>query len=254
MGANVAPLANQVIRVILMLVGLKNVLLWSSFTGVCLASSFGLAQTSTVQTYTLVDGSKLTDECPICGLAPVVVPLTGTFDLQMVFQIQPITRYQLTNILFRSDAPSGPQYRVAGSGAYQVGGEVAVLQQLFVKTEISNGAASVNALCVSTNGTVTAPWPRIQIKVDQTNSAPAHIYHLAIVAVPVPQLLSIIPDFQTGNVRLEWDAYGATVQVERASGIGGPYIPLVPITTNSSFTDSGALTNSSQFFYRLGPF
>jgi hypothetical protein len=217
-------------------------------------TSFGFTQTPAFTIYTLLSGSTLTDECPICARAAIVVPLTGTFALQMLDQNSLVTRYALTNISLHSGATSGPQYQVVGSGVYQVGGEVALLQSLFVNAQISNGTTSANALLASTNGPVLQPWPKIQVKVDQTNSTPAQLYSLTLVAVPAPHINSIVPDLPTGNVLLKWDQNMGSFQLERASNVLGPYSAVTAITTNLSFTDVGVLTNSTQFFYRLRPF
>jgi hypothetical protein len=217
-------------------------------------ASFGIAQTPTARLYTLVSGSQLTDDCPICDRIPIVVPLTGTFGLRISFQNPISTLYELTNISFSAGTTSGPQYQVLGSGVYQTVGEVALSQQLFLNVAISNGISSVNALCASTNGPVTQPWPKIEIQVDQTNGTPAKVYHLALIAVPVPQISSIVTDRQTGNVRIDWEASGGMLQLQRATDVLGPYSPVTPITTNVTFTDVGVLTNSPHLFYRLQPF
>jgi hypothetical protein len=217
-----------------------------------LKASWGVAQAPPARIYTLISGSQLIDDCPICGRIPIVAPLAGTFGLQLLDQSPLATRYDLLNISFH--ATSGPPYQVSGAGVYQVGGEVAVTQELFLNTEISNGFTSVNALCMSTTGAVTQPWPKIQVQVDQTNGTPARVFHLTLIAVPAPQVRSITADIHTGDLLLEWEATGGNFQVERASSVGGLYSAVTPITTNASFMDVGALTNSAQFFYRLRPF
>ena len=73
---------------------------------------------------------------------------------------------------------------------------------------------------------------------------------MAIVAAPAPRLLSVMPDAQTGNVRLQWQAYDA-VQLDRATAVTGPYSPVATNLTSQSFVDVGALTNQSQLYYRL---
>lgn len=213
-----------------------------------------VAQTTTTQLYKLLSGSQLTDDCPICDRIPIVVPLSGTFGLRRLDQNPILTRYELTNVSFTAGTTSSPQYQVLGSGTYEVGGEVAVYQQLFLNVAISNGVNAVNALCVSTNTPVTQLWPKIEVQVDQTNGTPAKVYHLALIAVPVPKIGSIVPDGQTGNVQLDWEATGANLQLERATDVLGPYSAVTPITTNASFIDIGVLTNSPRFFYRLQPF
>jgi hypothetical protein len=77
------------------------------------------------------------------------------------------------------------------------------------------------------------------------------VYYLDIVAVPALQFRAVIPDHPTGNIRLQWDSNGGQVRLERASSVDGVYSPISPITTSESFTDMGALTNGTQWFYRL---
>ncbi len=217
-----------------------------------LAGERGLAQLSpTDRIYTLIKGSELLEDCPICDRVIIPVPLTGTFALHFADQNPLFTRYGLQNISFHAGAAPGREYQVLGSGTYQIGGEVAVAQDTFLEVEIDNGFAKTRALCVNGDRTVTKPWPEIQVTVDQTNGTPGQVYHLTLVAVPALQFISIAPDHKSGDVRLGWDANGTLAQLERATNVSGPYVPLSPITTDTSFTDVGALTNRSQTFYRL---
>src|SRR5690349_19078165 len=85
-------------------------------TQLLLLATCGVAQTPTAQLYTLLSGSQLTDDCTICDRIPIVVPLTGTFDLRVTFQNPISTLYELTNISFSAGTTSGPQYQVLGSG------------------------------------------------------------------------------------------------------------------------------------------
>jgi len=65
------------------------------------------------------------------------------------------------------------------------------------------------------------------------------------------RFLSIVPDYKTGNVRLEWASNGGTVQVEYSTNVAGPFSPLSTITKETFFIDSGALTERNRTFYRL---
>jgi len=212
------------------------------------------AQSTNVQIYALVTGSQIVDDCPICGRPTIVLPLTGTFTLSILDQNTLSTRYKLTGISFKAGGQPGNEYKVIGSGLFQIGGEVALLQNLFLDVEIDTGSATTKALCVSTNRTVSKRWPEMQISVDQTNGTPAQVYHLTLNAVPVPIVNSFAPDPHTGTIRLQWDASGGSFQVEWAPSIGGPFTKVTTITTNSSFTDVGVLTNFPQVFYRVHRF
>ena len=220
-------------------------------TGVTLASP---AQTPVSQPYTLVSGSELTDECPICDRIPVVLPLAGTFDLRVVDQDPLFTHYELTNISFSAGTNPGATYQVTGSGTYQTGGEVAVLQDMFLILEISHGVGQTKAVCVNPDRSVSQPWPKLQIHLEQTNGTLSQVYYLTLIAVPLPAVRLLIPEDQPGDVRLEWESYGAKFQLERATNAVGPYLPLTPKPTDSPFTDLGVVTNQPQLFYRLRQF
>lgn len=235
---------------------LSNLKLVGMFlTSVQLACLCSLAQTPAFQPYTLVSGSELTDECPVCDRLPIVLPLAGTFDLRRVDENPLFTHYELTNLAFYAGTNPGPVYQATGDGRYQIGGQVAVLQDLFLNLEISNGVATTMASCVNPDRFVSQLWPKLQINVEQTNGTISQVYYLTLIAVPVPQLRVQIPQVQTGDVRLEWDDHGAKFQLERTTNVGGPYLPLTPNKpTASPFTDVGVVTNQPQFFYRLRQF
>lgn len=126
------------------------------------------AQTNNPQKYTLLAGSELIDDCPICARPTIVAPVTGTFDLQLVNQNPLFSRFELLNISFHAGTNPGPEYKVTGSGLYQVGGELALVQNLSLDVWINNGFTNTQALCTNTNTAVNQPWPKIQVSVDQT--------------------------------------------------------------------------------------
>ncbi len=223
-------------------------------TGVVVAGADGLAQTATNQIYTLIAGSQLTDDCPTCDRLPIVVPMTGTFGLS-VLELNPLfTRYELTDIAFHAGTNAGREYQVSGRGTYQIGGEVAVLQDMFLDLAISNGGGQTAALCVNPDRSVSQPWPKLQITMDQTNGTLSQVYYLDLLAVPVPKVRLLIPADHPADVRLEWEANGAKFQLERAANAAGPYLPLTSAATTSPFTDAAVINSQSQLFYRLRQF
>src|SRR5688572_19669270 len=93
--------------------------------GFKLASICSVAQTPASQPYTLVNGSELTDDCPICDRIPIVLPLAGTFALRLVDQDPLFAHNELSNIYFYAGTNPGPAYQVTGTGIYRTGGQVA---------------------------------------------------------------------------------------------------------------------------------
>ncbi|HVV73666.1 MAG TPA: hypothetical protein VHI52_19535, partial [Verrucomicrobiae bacterium] len=144
----------------------KLIVLGVALTG---ANVGGWAQTNT-QVYSLADGSLLTDDCPICDRLPTVLPLTGTFKLSLLEETPLSRRYQLTDIDFQAGSKSNRLYTVSGTGVYEVGGEVAVSQNMFLDVQVNpNGVGPIEALCANSDRTVSSAWPKLRIHVDQTN-------------------------------------------------------------------------------------
>ncbi len=153
-----------------------------------------------VWTYTLVDGSFLSEECLICGLPAIATPIRGTFDLQ-AREITPLfISYSIKDISFVSAATNGPQYHVTGAGIYQLGGEVAVQSQISLALDIDDG--NTNQPAYFTNGPASPGrlWPMIQVIADQTNGLVARTYTLHLNAAPFQELwFSTQAGFHAGN-------------------------------------------------------
>jgi hypothetical protein len=108
---------------------LRHLILAGLVLGVWTGTEKTLAQLPDEATriYTLISGSQLTDDCPICDRMPIVVHMTGTFRLHFLGQGPLFTRYEIQDISFHAGGNGGAEYWVSGLGTYQVGGEVAVL-------------------------------------------------------------------------------------------------------------------------------
>lgn len=212
------------------------------------------AQTNTsppVMAYSLLTGSQLVDDCPICDRVPIAVAMTGTFHLQFRLANPLFGTYDLSAISFHAANAAGSQYAVTGSGTYEYGGLAGSIQNARLSLTIDRGSQQTVGYFTNSGNVTGLAWPNIQTNVEQTNGTPSQVYHLRIIAVPVPQITAILPDPHTGNVLVQWLGNGQTDQVERADSAAGPYAPLSPLTSDQSFTDLGVLTNRLQFFYRL---
>ncbi len=138
--------------------------------------------------YTLIDGSQLEEDCPVCDRLTIPVPMRGTFELRVMSQDPLFTDYAVENIAFTAGTTNSPAYKVTGGGIYRLGGEVAVVQTLSLAVQIDN--AATNKLCYLTNATGIAgrPWPMIQAAADQTNGTFIQQYHLDINAAPFREI------------------------------------------------------------------
>ena len=64
-------------------------------------------------------------------------------------------------------------------------------------------------------------------------------------------MLRLEPTTAATSLSFDWSAGGRVFQIEKATNVLGPYLPMGPVTPDLQFTDSGALTNQSQAFYRI---
>src|SRR3954470_15472858 len=172
--------------------------------GVALFLALGrtaFAQTPTTNrpwSYLLLNDSTLTDDCPICGRPTVAMPMRGTFQLRLLESSVIASRYALENISF--SAGSSRFYRVTGSGTFQIGGEVAVVQQMSLQLQIDDGVT--NKLCYFTDppSALGRPWPMIDISLDQTNGTLTQQYSLRLAAAPVREIwFSTISSFSASG-------------------------------------------------------
>jgi hypothetical protein len=133
----------------------------------------------------LHEGSYLVDDCPACGRPTYQAPMRGSFDLRLLSQGPLFTDYAVEHIDFRASSPTGEDYRIEGEGTYRIGGEVAVVQNMFLTVRIDDGVS--NKLCYFTNVTIFAEriWPMIGITLDQTNGTIAQQYTLHLDAAPL---------------------------------------------------------------------
>src|SRR5690348_14609408 len=100
------------------------------FGGVVSSRSHASTPTNgAVWAYTLVEGSYLVDDCPVCGRPTILLPMRGTFSLALVDQNPLFSTYEVRDISLKAGY-SGWQYTVTGGGFYRIGGEVAVQQEM----------------------------------------------------------------------------------------------------------------------------
>jgi hypothetical protein len=147
--------------------------------------------------YTLVNGSQLTEDCPVCDRVTVPVPMTGTFELRFLGQGPLFADYSVENVAFTAGQPGGRTYKVSGHGTYRIGGEIGVQQDLALEVTIDNG--STNTPCEFTNALplVARHWPMFRAETDQTNGTLIQQYRLEISAAPFREIwFSTTTNFQ----------------------------------------------------------
>jgi hypothetical protein len=153
-----------------------------------LAPTAGGQSSSPPWFYTLVDGSQLLDDCPICDRLSRPVPMWGTFQLRLLAQGPIYSSYALENISFHAGNPGGTTYQVTGQGTYVFGGEVANLQSLSLTLLIDDGVNPMLGYFTNDSSLVTRWWPMMQVSVTETNGTAARVFHLGINAAPFREI------------------------------------------------------------------
>jgi hypothetical protein len=150
--------------------------------------SSGAASVGPTVQYTLLKGSTLTDHCPVCGRPDILVPMQGTFQLELLDENPLLATYALRDVSFVADSPAGWHYALKGKGVFRYGGEVALVQDLFLELQVDDGVT--NRVCYFTNdaANVTQPWPMFEINADQTNGTLIQQFLLQISALPFREI------------------------------------------------------------------
>src|SRR5262245_51176717 len=150
----------------------------------CLITTVAFAQSSTNQTwaYTLIEGSYLVDDCLICGRPTIPRPMRGTFNLTLVEANPLFRRYAVRDINFTTQ--NDPPYVVTGQGTYQIGGEVALRQEMVLDAQV-NGERKIFTNDVAA---IDRREPMIEIDLVQTNQDLIHFFSLNLAAAPLREI------------------------------------------------------------------
>jgi len=135
--------------------------------------------------YRLIDGSSWTDDCEMCGRPTIRWPLHGGFDLVLVEEHPLFNRYHLFDIRFFS----GTDYELEGEGDYQVGGEVALRQELRLDVDARGTFGGPRTMTLpNMPGPPTRLWPMWAVDVQEAESTPMSKLLLELRAAPVREL------------------------------------------------------------------
>jgi hypothetical protein len=140
-----------------------------------------------VWNYALIEGSQLTDDCLDCARPPIVAPMRGGFQLRLVEESPLFSRYAVQNISFATSIPLVTT-QVAGHGTYRVGGEVALVQEMFLELLIDDGVTRKLCFLTNDNGGIERFWPMLKIHLDQMNGTAAQTYRLDLAAAPLQEI------------------------------------------------------------------
>jgi hypothetical protein len=144
---------------------------------------------SNIVTYTLVDGSYFIDDCLVCGRPTIEQPLRGTFDLVLLQDTPPYTRYAIQNIHFIA-GPRGSSLErsLTGSGVYIRFEEFGLLQDMNLALQVKDSYTNRPAYFTNETRATQQPFPLIQATLQQTNGTLLQTFTLQIFAAPVREI------------------------------------------------------------------
>jgi hypothetical protein len=144
---------------------------------------------SNVVTYTLVDGSYFVDDCLVCGRPTIEQSLRGTFDLVLLQDTPPYTRYAIENVHFIA-GPRGSSFErsLTGGGVYVRFEEFGLLQDMNLALEVKDSYTNRPAYFTNKTRATQQPFPLIQARLHQTNGTLLQTFTLGIFAAPMREI------------------------------------------------------------------
>ena len=138
--------------------------------------------------YRLLEGSVFIRDSLIGGPPTLEVPVRGTFELTL-HSANPVNAlYDLTNIAFVSMGGIPSDYAITGTGIYQVGGEVALAQEMRLETQVTWAGGQDSRTFTNAVRGVIRRWPVLEIDLEQADSNLLVFYRLHLLAAPVRDL------------------------------------------------------------------
>jgi len=164
---------------------------WVLLASVVTASAQGSPQSTDrlpVVTYTLLDGSYFVDDCLVCGRPTILQPLRGTFDLVLLQNTPPYTRYAIRKVDFSASPGWAGETHLAGDGIYVRFEEFAVLQDMDLALQIKDAYTNHPAFFTNDTRLVEEPFPLIKISLTQTNGTLLQTFSLQLFAAPMREV------------------------------------------------------------------
>jgi hypothetical protein len=151
--------------------------------------------------YVLLNGSYLLDDCPICGRPTIQEPMHGTFDLRLLESTPLGPRFSVENIDFA--AGTTRSYTVSGSGSFEMGSGVALVQGMSLEVEIDDGTGKKPCEFKNDPSPASRTFPMMDITVEQTNGTLIQTYTLRLAAAPVRDVWFSTTSFFTAGTGVD---------------------------------------------------
>jgi hypothetical protein len=151
------------------------------------AASVGIGAPASWQ-YRLIEGSEWVDDCPGCERPTLFLPLRGEFTLVRVEETPLSSRYEARDLRLYTGIGAEGDHRLIGSGTFEVGGEVALRQEMRLDLRVEEGGNAVDRVFTNEVITVSRAWPMLDIALIDTESTAAQTYRLVLRAAPLHEI------------------------------------------------------------------
>jgi hypothetical protein len=154
---------------------------------VFLSASAASAQLSNRVAYTLLEGSSFLDQCLVCGRPDILQPMGGRFELLLLQNTPPFTKYAVENVDFDT-SPGWLERHLQGDGVYTRFEEFAILQNMYLALQVKDKYTNLLAFFTNDNRAVPKPFPLIEADLTQSNGTWLQTFSLHLLAAPVREI------------------------------------------------------------------
>jgi len=156
-----------------------------------LAMAFTITQSEAAEGashYQLIEGSEWVDDCPACGRPTLSLPLRGKFALELIEETPIASRYRLRDVQFHTGLGTAADLRLTGAGAFEMGGEVALRQEMRLELRIEGLGEAHSRTFTNEVTTVSRQWPMLETALIDEAATPLQTYRLVLRAAPLREI------------------------------------------------------------------
>jgi hypothetical protein len=138
--------------------------------------------------YRLIEGSEWVDDCPACGRPTSSLPIRGQFSLELIEETPIGSRYEMRDAQFHTGMGTAADLRLTGAGAFEMGGEVALRQEMRLELRVEGLGDAINRAFTNEITTVSRARPMLDIALIDEAATPLQTYRLVLRAAPLREI------------------------------------------------------------------
>jgi len=138
--------------------------------------------------YTLLEGSEFVDDCLVCGRPTIQQPMRGTFELVLLQNTPPFSRYAVQNINFIASPGSFLERKITGDGIYERFEEFGIIQRMTLAVQVTDQFTNKFAFFTNNPAVISKPFPLIDLDLRQTNGTLLQTFSMELLAAPIREI------------------------------------------------------------------